>query len=277
MRVAFTDLLDHAAKLPGERATLLRSPTDAERQQIEQGVSEHGRLLAQLPRQEEVDALLAQLQSQAAAMGILGRRDDLLVDEPSGVIAFVRNMQRPVGMSTPTFPERVFRDIQAAHSRLWQQRVATLNWELHDVGMGILESSLIEAILSPDQAKVWAVKTPDPAAVSALVTQLAGSAKDVLLWRKTRLELVNEMNGDLQMPGWGNIWTQPIINRVNMLATGVRTQIGVKVFGPVGKPLDGPDGAIAQAQKVGEQIAARLKQSRRRRRSGRAGGRETVC
>jgi Cu(I)/Ag(I) efflux system membrane protein CusA/SilA len=162
-------------------------------------------------------------------------------------------------MSVPTFPERVFADIQAAHSRLWQERVATLNWELHDVGMGILESSLIEAILSPDQAKLWAAKSPDPAAVSALVKQLSDSAKNVLLWRKTRLELVNEMNGDLQMPGWGNIWTQPIINRVNMLATGVRTQIGVKVFGPVGKPLDGPDGAIAQAQKVGEQIAARLK------------------
>jgi len=45
------------------------------------------------------------------------------------------------------------------------------------------------------------------------------------------------MDSELQMPGWGNVWTQPIINRVNMLATGVRTQIGVKVFGPTGKPL----------------------------------------
>src|SRR6266446_168779 len=36
----------------------------------------------------------------------------------------------------------------------------------------------------------------------------------------------------LQVPGWSNIWTQPIINRVDMLSTGVRTPIGVKVFGP---------------------------------------------
>jgi Cu(I)/Ag(I) efflux system membrane protein CusA/SilA len=34
------------------------------------------------------------------------------------------------------------------------------------------------------------------------------------------------------MPGWINIFTQPIINRIDMLSTGVRTDIGVKVFGP---------------------------------------------
>ena len=54
----------------------------------------------------------------------------------------------------------------------------------------------------------------------------------MFLWAKTKADLQKEMDGELQMPGWGNVWTQPIINRVNMLATGVRTQIGVKVFGP---------------------------------------------
>ena len=39
------------------------------------------------------------------------------------------------------------------------------------------------------------------------------------------------MGSVVQMPGWANIWTQPIINRIDMLATGVRTEIGVKVFG----------------------------------------------
>ena len=36
----------------------------------------------------------------------------------------------------------------------------------------------------------------------------------------------------IQVPGWGNIFTQPIINRIEMLSTGVRTDIGIKVFGP---------------------------------------------
>ena len=39
------------------------------------------------------------------------------------------------------------------------------------------------------------------------------------------------MDSVVHMPGWSNIWTQPIINRIDMLATGVRTKIGVKVFG----------------------------------------------
>jgi Cu(I)/Ag(I) efflux system membrane protein CusA/SilA len=39
------------------------------------------------------------------------------------------------------------------------------------------------------------------------------------------------MSRVLQVPGWSNIFTQPIINRIEMLSTGVRTDIGVKVFG----------------------------------------------
>ena len=42
----------------------------------------------------------------------------------------------------------------------------------------------------------------------------------------------DEMGRVLQVPGWSNIFTQPIINRIEMLSTGVRTDIGVKVFGP---------------------------------------------
>ena len=42
----------------------------------------------------------------------------------------------------------------------------------------------------------------------------------------------DEIGRVLQVPGWSNIFTQPIINRIEMLSTGVRTDIGVKVFGP---------------------------------------------
>jgi Cu(I)/Ag(I) efflux system membrane protein CusA/SilA len=74
-------------------------------------------------------------------------------------------------------------------------------------------------------------------------------AKRLFLWRKQKGDIVKEMDSALQMPGWGNIWTQPIINRIDMLATGVRTMIGVKVFG---KDLD-------EIQKVSEEIAAVLR------------------
>jgi Cu(I)/Ag(I) efflux system membrane protein CusA/SilA len=42
----------------------------------------------------------------------------------------------------------------------------------------------------------------------------------------------------IQVPGWSNIFTQPIINRIDMLATGVGTDIGVKVFGPDLETID---------------------------------------
>jgi Cu(I)/Ag(I) efflux system membrane protein CusA/SilA len=52
-------------------------------------------------------------------------------------------------------------------------------------------------------------------------------------WRKgmTKKDLINELNSKLQIPGVTNGWTQPIINRINMLSTGIRTDVGVKVYG----------------------------------------------
>ena len=52
-------------------------------------------------------------------------------------------------------------------------------------------------------------------------------------WREgiTKRDIVNELDAKLQIPGVVNGWTQPIINRINMLSTGVRTDVGVKVYG----------------------------------------------
>lgn len=52
-------------------------------------------------------------------------------------------------------------------------------------------------------------------------------------WRKglTKNEIINELNAKLQIPGVVNGWTQPIINRINMLSTGIRTDVGVKIYG----------------------------------------------
>jgi len=44
-------------------------------------------------------------------------------------------------------------------------------------------------------------------------------------------ELTAEMNQKLVLPGWTNAWTMPIKTRVDMLTTGIRTPIGIKVFG----------------------------------------------
>jgi Cu(I)/Ag(I) efflux system membrane protein CusA/SilA len=52
-------------------------------------------------------------------------------------------------------------------------------------------------------------------------------------WREglTKSDIINELDAKMQIPGVVNGWTQPIINRINMLATGIRTDVGVKVYG----------------------------------------------
>jgi copper/silver efflux system protein len=52
-------------------------------------------------------------------------------------------------------------------------------------------------------------------------------------WRPgiTKKDIINELDAKLQIPGVVNGWTQPIINRINMLSTGIRTDVGVKVYG----------------------------------------------
>ena len=52
-------------------------------------------------------------------------------------------------------------------------------------------------------------------------------------WRKgiTKKDIVQELDTKLQIPGVVNGWTQPIINRINMLATGIRTDVGIKIYG----------------------------------------------
>jgi Cu(I)/Ag(I) efflux system membrane protein CusA/SilA len=68
-------------------------------------------------------------------------------------------------------------------------------------------------------------------------------------WREgmTRERLVAEMDTALRMPGVTSIWTQPIINRIEMLATGMRSQVGVKVFGNDLKTLEETSRQIADA------------------------------
>ncbi len=71
----------------------------------------------------------------------------------------------------------------------------------------------------------------DPAPVNMNETLI--HLKPAEQWRSglTRQKLVEEMNARLSMPGVTNIWTQPIINRIEMLTTGIRTEIGLKIYG----------------------------------------------
>jgi Cu(I)/Ag(I) efflux system membrane protein CusA/SilA len=72
----------------------------------------------------------------------------------------------------------------------------------------------------------------DPAPVNMAETTITFTPKDQ--WPKglTKDAILARLDANLQIPGVTNIWTQPIRNRIDMLSTGIRTQVGVKVFGP---------------------------------------------
>ena len=69
-------------------------------------------------------------------------------------------------------------------------------------------------------------------------------------WRKdmTKDAIINELNAKMQIPGVTNGWTQPIINRINMLSTGIRTDVGLKVYG------QNLDSIYAFAQTIKQQL-----------------------
>ena len=89
----------------------------------------------------------------------------------------------------------------------------------------------------PEVASVFgkagrATTATDPAPLSMFETTIVLRPEDE--WRPgvTYESLVDEMDEDLRMAGVTNSWTMPIKGRIDMLATGIRTPVGVKIFGP---------------------------------------------
>ena len=56
---------------------------------------------------------------------------------------------------------------------------------------------------------------------------------------KSQDQLIDEMNAALQIPGLSNLWVQPIRNRIDMLSTGIKSPVGIKIAGPDLQVIDG--------------------------------------
>lgn len=111
-----------------------------------------------------------------------------------------------------------------------------------DPGISLNEATRIlskqDEILNSFHEVKWAVgkagradssTDPSPINMNETIVHLIPESE----WRDgmTREKLIAEMDAELRMPGVTNIWTQPIINRIEMLATGIRSQVGIKVYG----------------------------------------------
>ena len=84
-------------------------------------------------------------------------------------------------------------------------------------------------------------------------------------WRRnlTYDQLINDLDQRLQLPGQTNAWTMPIRNRIDMLTTGIRTPVGIKVYGAdlkqienIGKQLEQIIGRVSGTRSVyGERVS----------------------
>ena len=73
--------------------------------------------------------------------------------------------------------------------------------------------------------------------------------------RRTPDELTDAMNAAVQIPGLNNAWTMPIKTRIDMLATGIKTPVGIKIAGP----------DLAELERIGTEVEAVVRQRARHR------------
>jgi Cu(I)/Ag(I) efflux system membrane protein CusA/SilA len=221
----------------------------------------YGAWLAEAPALEDVTQLSRDIANELAEIGLiqdvvssLELRESLLAGLASGIGELF-------GADRKTLASEVLDAVINRRMEIWQERVQSINWELFDrgteaftwyaleeVAKGAKNNNLVDQ--APHRADLLAFadtalkaqlgQPHDPSAFE-MFQSLRGELEEpfrkrVFLWpRQTgpKGDLVDdEMGRVLQVPGWSNIFTQPIINRIEMLSTGVRTDIGVKVFGP---------------------------------------------
>jgi Cu(I)/Ag(I) efflux system membrane protein CusA/SilA len=185
------------------------------------------------------------------AAGAVAPDADLLALRRSPLGELADNFRQLVGRKPATFFSLVLDRVQAESVEAWTIWTKSLNWDLVDyAGPAFTWQAVVQLKAKASDRGWW--RTGDVAegelrAVGHVAEE--PFARNLFLWQRSKEGLVKELDSVVQMPGWGNIWTQPIINRVDMLATGVRTMIGVKVYGD---DLD-------KIQQVSEDVAQALK------------------
>jgi Cu(I)/Ag(I) efflux system membrane protein CusA/SilA len=89
----------------------------------------------------------------------------------------------------------------------------------------------------------------DPAGLEMFETTIRFKPQSQWPNGKTQDQLIDEMNAALTIPGLSNLWVQPIRNRIDMLSTGIKSPVGIKIAGPDLKVIE----------KIGEQVEVTVK------------------
>ena len=172
------------------------------------------------------------------------------------------------GLERPTSETRVLTTIQHEHRRRWRRHVFDLDRTLHQrsaptwlrlvanecSSRGLIVDDAFSDVYSQiTKSRIDALKTHDDEThhglpslsilpfidphprFDAIFRRLVDEfSRSIRLCQHDPVSLSafgGEMDRSLQMPGWTNVWTRPIQNRVDMLTTGVNAEVGVRVLG----------------------------------------------
>jgi copper/silver efflux system protein len=115
----------------------------------------------------------------------------------------------------------------------------------------------------PEVARVFgkmgrAETATDPAPLEMVETTVQFKPKDQ--WRAglTMDELIDELDRRLKIPGLANVWVPPIRNRIDMLATGIKTPVGIKIAGTDPKVIDRVAQQVEQAVRTVSGVTSAL-------------------
>ena len=234
-----------------EPSAIIRRPTMDERKTLVGAlVKTYGERLALEVLPDDASELVRDLSRRLISLGVLRDRPDLLSPRPKPLEHAADVAGDVLGFTKPTLFTRIAEHLSAEHERRLKERTKTLNWELFDRAVEVVTGSAVDELVKLGRERTLLAREGTKGELEGLESGLQKSfAEKLLLWQKTKNDLVEEMSTALQMPGWGNSFTQPIANRIEMLSTGVRLPVAVKVFG---SKLD-------DIQKVSEEIAAVLR------------------
>jgi Cu(I)/Ag(I) efflux system membrane protein CusA/SilA len=159
---------------------------------------------------------------------------DPLAPAPSRLGSLIDPIKESLDFKRKTFSEKTQEDLDTyrfARTKTWAKQA---NLEIFHAAMTAFATALIDESQSMGAMQnIWNAEAAQKADLKGRRLETIANDLDrrMFLWPKTKADIVAELDAMVRMLGWANIWTQPIINRVDMLATGVRTQVGIKVFG----------------------------------------------
>lgn len=234
-----------------EPAALARKPTPAERGALIEALAKtSGDRLAVRVLPDDVGELVREASRRLVEIGAFRDRPDLLAPTPPPLERASEAAGDVLGFARPTLDTRIADHLVADHEHRLRERMKSLNWEVFDRAVGVATWAALDELMRIGRDRKQAAREPGPDELQALRGSLEKPfAARLLLWKKTKADLIEEMSTSLQMPGWGNSFTQPIANRIEMLSTGVRLPVAVKVFGS----------RLNDIQRVGQEIAGVLR------------------